>query len=434
MAVQWNLPGARLTVVRVPTRFASGLDGHWEEDVSAASREHELLPLFPPPRNSPLDPPPLLLELQQARSVARVRLFDGGEAWLVTGFEDSRVLLKSDAFSADAGKPGYPRVHRAHSHFTSGQLNHMDPPEHDVYRRMLAPEFVVKRVNALAPTITASVVELLDAMKSEGPGVDLIEMLAVPVPALVTCAMLGVPYEKRDYFVACVDTFLGGKSSPEQVRTGRADLRGFLAELISLRADEPGDDLLSRVIVEQVVPGHLTAEQLVGFAELLLAAGFDTTHNTIGLGTLALLRNADQLELMRSDPSLVDGAVEEILRFLVAPHLGRHRVATRDIDIVGHSFKGGDGVIVALDAANRDPAVFPEPNRLDITRKGQPHLGFGYGVHQCLGAMFARVELRAVFSLLFERLPDLALAIPFEELRFKDDHAVYGCESLPVTW
>lgn len=396
--------------------------------------QHTMLPFFPPPRVDPLDVPPLLLELQRTKPITRVRLYDGDEAWLVTRYEDARVLLRDDAFSADAGKPGYPRVHPTLSHFTSGQLNHMDPPEHDVYRRMLAPEFIVKRVEALRPAIVASVEELIGAMLAKGPVVDLVEMLGIPVPALVTCTLLGVPYEKRDYFVSCVDTFLGGHSTKEQVMAGRAQLRAFLAELIEKRAGAPGEDLLSRVITDHVKTGNLTAEQLVGFAELLLTAGFDTTHNMIGLGTLTLLRNPDQLALLKADPPLVDGAVEEMLRFLNVPHLGRHRVAVRDTEVNGHPFKAGDGVIVALNVANRDPAVFTDPQRFDITRRGQAHLGFGYGPHQCLGAMVARIELRVVFSLLFERIPGLSVAVPFEDIRFKHDNAVYGCEALPVTW
>lgn len=392
------------------------------------------LPLFPPPREYPLDPPPLLRTLQATDPISRVRLYDGGEAWLVTGYETSKELLRDETFSADAGRPGYPRVHPTLTHFTSGQLNHMDSPEHDIYRRMLAPEFIVKRIEALRPEIETSVNALIDDMLKAGPGADLVADFSLPVPALVICTLVGVPYSERDYFVQCAETFLGGHSTLEEVMEARESIQAYLADLIDQRSSNPGDDLLSRVVVQHVLTGNLTAKQLVGFAELLLAAGFDTTHNTIALGVVALLQNPDQLVLLKQDPSAVNGAVEEMLRYLTLPHLGRHRVATRDIEVAGHQFREGDGVIVALNQANRDPSIFPDPDRFDITRKGVPHLGMGYGPHQCLGATVARVELQVAFSILFDRIPSLELAVPLEEIPFKHNNAVYGAESLPVTW
>lgn len=389
---------------------------------------------FPSPREYPLDPPPLLRDLQAAGPISRVGLYTGDEAWLVTGFETAKTVLRHEAFSADAGRPGFPRVHPTLSHFTSGQLNHMDPPEHDIYRRMLAPEFSVRRVEALRSAIEKSVDELIDLMLQKGPGVDLVDVFAISVPALVICDLLGVPYSSREFFVESAETFLGGHSSREEVMEARAAIGDFLRDLIVQRRTEPAEDLLSRVIRQYVEPGDLTVEQLVGFSELLLAAGFDTTHNMISLGVLALMQNRDQLAALNQDPGLVDSAVEEMLRYLNPPHLGRHRVATRDVEIEGHLFREGDGVVVALNQANRDPAVFPDPDRFDITRAGQPHLSFGYGVHQCIGMTLARLELRVVFSKLFTRIPTLDLAVPFEEIGFKHDNAVFGCHTLPVTW
>lgn len=390
-------------------------------------------PMFPPPREYPLDPPPLLRDLQKTGPIARVSLYAGDEAWVVTGFEAAKAVLRHEAFSSDAGRAGFPRVHPTLSHFTSGQLNHMDPPEHDVYRRMIAPEFSVKRVEALRSAIENSVDELIDGMLQKGPDVDLVDAFAIPVPALVICALLGVPYSSRDFFVQSAEVFLGGYSSPEQVMEARAALREFLGGLIEQRRVEPTEDLLGRVVRQYVDPGDLTVEQLVGLAELLLTAGFDTTHNMISLGVLALMQNRDQLAALNQDPGLVDSAVEEMLRYLNPVHLGGHRVATRDVEIEGHLFREGDGVVVARNQANRDPEVFPDPDRFDITRSG-PHLTFGYGAHQCLGMTLARLELRVVFSKLFTRIPALDLAVPFEDIRFKHESAVYGCQALPVTW
>jgi hypothetical protein len=403
--------------------------------MTTAHPDIETLPRFPPPRDSPLHPPPLLLEYQRTAPIAPMRMINDEIAWVVTRFQDSREVLLSDAFSSEAARPGYPRVNLTHAAFSSsGQLHHLDPPEHDRYRRMLAPEFLIKRVETLQPEIAASVTELIDAMVAKGPVADLVSALTMPVPAIVTCTMLGVPWGKRDYFVELVDMFMGGRAAPEEVMAGRTELRGFLSDLIEQRAHTPTDDMLSRLVTAQVLPGNLPAEELVNLAELMLGAGFDTTHNTIGLGVLALLQYPDQLELLKSDPTLINSAVEEILRFQVVPHYGRLRVTARDIEIAGHQFRAGDGVIVALDVANRDPSVFTNPNQMDIIRTGQPHLGFGYGIHQCLGSMFARIELRAAISQLLDRIPNLAMAVPFEELEFKYGAAVFGLKTFPVTW
>ena len=393
-------------------------------------------PLFPMARDrmAPLDPPPELAEMQRHTSVGSISLYGGEEARVVLSYDACRRVLRSPAFSADFQSPGYPRVHPTLTHFAAGQLNHMDPPEHDIYRRMLAPEFMVKRIEQLRSAVSDMVDKLIDGMVAAGPGVDMINAMAISVPALVTCSLLGVPYGKRDFFVGCVDQFLGGKASPDEVAAGRADLRGLLREMIRAKRDNGDDDLLSRVVHDYVETGELKEEQLVGFAELLLAAGFDTTSNMIGLGTLALLEHPDQLAALRDDQTLIAGAIEELLRFLTVPHLGRHRAATEDFEIDGHVIRAGEGVVVALNIANRDPAQFSEPNTLDIRRENRTHLAFGFGVHACLGATLARLELEIVYTALINRMPNLALAVPIDQLEFKSDNAVYGLQHLPITW
>jgi cytochrome P450 len=385
-------------------------------------------------RTGPLDPPPELAEMQRHAPVGRISLYAGEEAWVVLGYDACRRVLRSPAFSADFRSPGYPRVHPTLTHFAAGQLNHMDPPEHDTYRRMLAPEFMVKRIEQLRSAVSDMVEKLIDGMVAAGRGVEMINAMAISVPALVTCSLLGVPYDKRDFFVACVDQFLGGKASPDEVAAGRADLRGLLREMIRAKRDNGDDDLLSRVVHDYVETGELEEEQLVGFAELLLAAGFDTTSNMIGLGILALLQHPDQLAALRDDQTLMAGAVEELLRYLTVPHLGRHRAATQDFEIDGHVLRAGEGVVVALNIANRDPEQFSEPNNLDIRRENRSHLAFGFGVHACLGATLARLELEIVYTALIKRMPNLAVAVPVDQLEFKSDNAVYGLQQLPITW
>jgi cytochrome P450 len=391
-------------------------------------------PLFPMARMAPLDPPPALAEMQARSPIGRIRLYRGDEAWIVTGYELSRQALRSPALSSDFQSPGYPLVQPGHALSQAGSLTHMDPPEHNVYRRMLAPEFIVKRIEALRPQMSDIVDELFTNMMAVGPGIDLVDALAISVPARVTCLLLGLPYEKRDYFVSCVDQFLGGHTSPDEIRQARGSLRALLLEVIQAKRGSSDEDLLARVVHDYVETGDLEEEQLVGFAELLLVAGFDTTSNMIALGTLTLLNHPDQFAALRDDPSLAVGAVEELLRYLTVPHHGRHRVAVEDFVLDGQTIRAGDGMVVALNIANRDPAHFTDPDSLQLDRADRSHLGFGYGVHQCLGATLARLELQIVFTELAKRMPNAAVAVPLEELDFKDDSAVYGVRELPITW
>lgn len=391
-------------------------------------------PRFPMERESPYDPPPGILRLLREEPVSRVTLWDGHEAWLVTRYDDVRTLLTNPDLSADVRRPGYPKVSAALAHFTEGLLNHMDSPEHDVYRRMLAPDFMVKRVESLRGDVEKLVDDLLDAMQTQGPPVDLVASFAFPIPALVTCSILGVPYERKDFFVQCAEAFLSGTSTAEAAAAAGRELHAYLGELIEAKKTASGTDTLSRMVTEYVASGQLDETVLVTLAELLLIAGFDTTANMIALGTLTLLRHPDQLEELKADPGLWPGAVEELLRYLTITHRGRHRVATADIEVGGQLIRAGEGIIAAQDAANRDPDTFADPDVLDIHREARHHLAFGHGVHQCIGAAVARVELQVAYARLFARFPGLELAVPHDEIRFKHESSVYGVAELPVRW
>jgi cytochrome P450 len=391
-------------------------------------------PRFPMERESPYDPPPGILRLLREEPVSRVTLWDGHEAWLVTRYDDVRTLLTNPDLSADVRRPGYPKVSAALAHFTEGLLNHMDSPEHDVYRRMLAPDFMVKRVESLRGDVEKLVDDLLDAMQTQGPPVDLVASFAFPIPALVTCSILGVPYERKDFFVQCAEAFLSGTSTAEAAAAAGRELHAYLGELIEAKKTASGTDTLSRMVTEYVASGQLDETVLVTLAELLLIAGFDTTANMIVLGTLTLLRHPDQLEELKADPGLWPGAVEELLRYLTITHRGRHRVATADIEVGGQLIRAGEGIIAAQDAANRDPDTFADPDVLDIHREARHHLAFGHGVHQCIGAAVARVELQVAYARLFARFPGLELAVPHDEIRFKHESSVYGVAELPVRW
>src|SRR5882724_2193895 len=394
---------------------------------------HELR-RFPMERESPYDPPPRILRLLLDEPVSRVTLWDGAEAWLVTRYEDVRTLLTNPNLSADVRKPGYPKVSAALAHFTEGLLNHMDSPEHDLYRRMLAPDFMVKRVESLRVDVEKLVDDLLDTMQAHGAPADLVASFAFPIPALVTCSILGVPYDRKDFFVECAEAFLSGTSTAEAAGAAGRALHAYLGELIEAKKTASGTDTLSRMVTEHVATGQLDETVLVTLAELLLIAGFDTTANMIALGTLTLLRHPDQLDELKANPGLWPGAVEELLRYLTITHRGRHRVATADIQVGGQLIRAGQGIIAAQDAANRDPDTFPKPDLLDIHREARHHLAFGHGVHQCIGAAVARVELQVAYARLFARFPELELAVPHDQIRFKHESSVYGVAELPVRW
>jgi cytochrome P450 len=392
---------------------------------------------FPMPRDWPLDPPPEYKRLRLESPITRVRLWNGTQAWLITRYDDIRAMLSDPRFSANADHPGFPGqspgmavVRQQYRTFTS-----MDPPEHTVYRRMLTGEFTVKRMEAMREKIQGYVDTLIDDMLRVGPPLDFVQSFAVALPSLIICDLLGVPYEDHEFFQAKARLVTSNKTSKAEAEQATRELCDeYLARLIERKNADPQDDLLSRLIVNHMRKGEVTGHQVVSMARQLLFAGHNTTANTTALGTLALLHHPEQLALLRSDPSLVDSAIEEILRYIDVTHAGRRRVALEDVVIAGQVVRAGEGVIAANPSANRDEAVFPDPDRFDITRNRRDHLAFGYGVHQCLGQPLARVEMRVVFSTLFKRIPTLALAEPIERLGFLHEVFTYGVEALPVTW
>jgi len=277
--------------------------------------------------------------------------------------------------------------------------------------------------------------EHLDAMlANESRSADLVEALAQPVPSLVICEQLGVPYADHEFFQTRSRTLLSRTSAVEDIRAAADELRAYMDKLVSEKEPTPTDDLIGRQIAKHRVEGTYDHDALVSLAVLLLIAGHETTANMISLGTLALLREPEQLALLKADPSRTLGAVEELLRQFTIAEFVTSRVAVADTEVGGVTVRAGEGVLTLGNAANHDPAVFAEPDRLDITRGARNHIAFGYGAHQCLGQNLARVELQIVFDTLFARVPTLRVDTPVSELPFKDDATVYGLHSLPVSW
>jgi cytochrome P450 len=394
-------------------------------------------PEYPMERASgcPVDPPP---DLRALAPVSRVRLWDGSTPWLITRHADVRAILADPRVSADARRAGYPHVSaggRARRTRAPSFIG-MDDPDHARLRRMVTGTFAIRRVDALRPSIQRIVDEHIDALLAGPRPVDLVQAFALPVPSLVICHLLGVPYADHDFFQRRARVLVSRDATVERVRAAHDELTEYLEGVITDKLAEPGDDLLSRLAVEHVATGELSRREAALTAVLLLIAGHETTANMIGLGTLVLLEHPDQLAALREsdDPALIAGAVEELLRYLTIVHSGRRRVALQDIDIDGQTIHAGDGIVLAGDAANRDEDAFSDADRLDIHRDARGHLAFGFGIHACLGQPLARVELQIVYATLYRRIPGMRLAVPLEQIPFKHDSIVYGVYQLPVTF
>ncbi|MFE6741471.1 cytochrome P450 [Streptomyces tubercidicus] len=388
----------------------------------------------PTARTCPFDPPPEYRVLRENDPVAEVTLPDGVPGWLVTGYEEVRAVLADPRFSsrrrplrtggATAGDAPVPPP-------APGMFITMDPPEHTRFRRLLTGQFTVRRMRQLTPQVERIVAERLDAMAAAAGPVDLVQAFALPVPSLVICELLGVPYTDREEFQRNSAALVRLDASSEDVQQAAQALRQFIHRLALAKRDSPTDDILSGLVRS----GELTDEELTGVGVLLLLAGHETTANMIALGTMCLLRNPDQWEALRADASLMDSAVEELLRYLTIIQFGSRRTALEDLEFGGHRIPAGSTVVACLPSANRDAEHFPgDPDQLDVHRPYSPHLAFGHGIHQCLGQQLARVELKAALSALMDRFPTLRLAVPADQVPMRDDMLVYGVHELPVTW
>ncbi|MER8039945.1 cytochrome P450 [Streptomyces hydrogenans] len=392
-------------------------------------------PAYPQARGCPFQPPEGYARYTEEGPVSLVELYDGRRVWAVSGHEEARrVLLDAATFSSDRVHPHYPATApRFEAARKVRNFIGMDPPEHTVQRRMLLSAFTVKKVNALRPGIQRLVDDLLDAIEAKGPTADLVPDFALPVPSIVICELLGVPYADHAFFEHQSRRVVTGTTSLEDSADAFAQLSSYLDGLIRRKEAEPGDGLLDTLIAEQLAPGHLTHRDLVDIALLLLVAGHETTASAIALGVYTLLRHPEQLAAFRADPTVLPTAVEELLRYMAIAD-GVARFATTDTELAGHRVKAGDGVIVVISTANRDEAAFPGADAFDVARGARHHISFGHGVHQCIGQNLARAEMEIALSTLFRRFPGLRLAVAPDALPLKEPGGVQGVWELPVTW
>ncbi|MFD3948204.1 cytochrome P450 [Streptomyces sp. NPDC058579] len=390
---------------------------------------------FPYPRGCPLHPPREYASLRAEQPISKVTLASGRTAWLLTRHEHIRQLLASPDVSSNLAHPGYPLHFDVPAEIMEQMrpvLLAMDPPVHTAQRKMLISEFTAKRVLQLRPRVQEIVDERVSAMlASEGP-VDLVAALALPVPSLVICELLGVPYADRAFFQDRTDKLVSVDADPQERNDAHGELHAYFDQLVTAQEEAPGDNLLGRLVVKNRETGTFSHAELVGMANVLLVGGHETTANMISLGVLALLENPEQRAKLQADPALAPQAVDELLRYFSIADQVTSRVVTADIEIGGVHIRAGEGVIGLSASANHDEAVFSHPDRLDFERGGKHHLAFGHGIHQCIGQNLAKLELEVVFNTLVARVPGLKLAAPVSELPFKDSMGVYGLHKLPV--
>jgi cytochrome P450 len=381
-----------------------------------------------PLRRTGLDPIPELADRRTREPVSRLPVPFGIAVWLVTGHDAVKAVLSSvDGFSNDfgriAGRTG------VNSQQNPGGLGFADPPDHTRLRRLLTPEFTMRRLGRLAPRIDGIVAERLDEMAGTAGPVDLWPAFALPVPSLTICELLGVPYHEREQFqrlsTARFDMAAGAHTSLDAM----SDSLTYLADLVARHRFSPGDGLLGALIREHGT--GIDDRELAGLADGVLTGGLETSASMLALGALVLMEHPGTAAAVRAGDG-VDAFVEELLRYLTVVQMAFPRIALRDVRVGDGEIAAGDIVVCSLSAANRDAVLGPGMDGFDPGRAAHPHLAFGHGLHRCIGAELARMELRAAYPALTRRFPDMRPAVPVSSMSFRETSIVYGVESLPV--
>jgi len=410
------------------------------ETVTSPAAAEAQVPRFPTPRSAecPYAPPRDLLALGDEKPLVKARTWDGSTPWLILGHAAQRAILSDPRVSVDEHLPGFPFPTKTMADTLEHRpltIFNADGADHARFRRMMTAPFTRNRMERLRPAIQQITDQLIDDMLAGPNPADLVKALSLPLPSLMICEVLGVPYADHEFFQEHAEVATNTELTGEQSRASQEALGGYLAKLLMAKMQEPGDDVLTD-FAERIKAKELELPDAVMLTMVLLIAGHETSANMITLGTAALLENPEALAQLQTnqDPQFIAGAVEEMLRYLTIAHLGQRRIALEDIEIEGETIKGGEGIVVPLGAGNWDPAAFPEPDRLDLTREAQHHHAFAWGVHQCLGQQLARIELQVVYGTLYRRIPTLRLAVGRDELKFRGDSLAYGVYELPVAW
>jgi cytochrome P450 len=379
---------------------------------------------------------PLFATLQDEQPICRVRLPFGGDAWLVTRYEDSRKVLSDSRFSrARTLHADIPRMFPEPDEAES--ILSMDPPDHTRLRRLVGQAFTARRIEELRPRVTEIVSELLDQMEQHGPPADVVEMLGRQLPSAVICEVLGVRLENRERFRQWSATAMAvhAVSKPE-LDAALGNLAGYVAGLVHERRDHPTADLLGALVSARDDDQRLSEGELINLGVTLLVVGHETTEKSIGNIVYTLLTHPDQTRRLRASPELIPQGVDELLRYIpLQTSVGSFtRIATEDVELNGVLIHAGDVVFTQLSVANRDERAFSRADELDVSRPQCPHLAFGHGAHLCLGAYLAQMELQVVVEALLARFPRLRLAVPPAHVPWWTAGFVRGPEALPVAW
>jgi cytochrome P450 len=392
------------------------------------------LPAIPVPRaaHCPLHPPAEFAGWRAEPGLQRA-MYHGQPAWVVSRYQDIRAALLDPRLSADtlpaSLKPASP------DSTTPVMFARVDDPEHNRLRRMMTRDFTFRRCEAMRPQIQELVDHHIDQMIASGPPADLVDDFALPVPSLVIALLLGVLPEDLELFQHNSTVGLQTNTTDEQKAQAFAEMYGHIQGLVSRREHDPGDDLISRLVTDYVMAGQLTRETAAMDGVVMMLAGHETSANMISLGTVALLEYPDIFRRLgqTDDQAVIANIVEELMRYLSIVHSQVDRVAIEDFELGGQPIRAGDMVLMNIPAGNWDPEFVENPETLDADRNTRGHLGFGYGVHQCIGQNLARVEMQVAFATLARRLPGLKLAVSPDGLKFKEAD-IYGMKELPVSW
>lgn len=394
--------------------------------------ENSSIPL-PVLRSDPTAVPEEYTRLRGEQPVCPASFVTGDPAYLVTGHEDLKTVLSDERFSRGAMcADDAPRCQAVRPH--PDTILNMDAPRHTHIRKLAAEAFTPRQVEIMRPRIERIVVELLDDMAAMAPPVDLIAAFCLPFPLRIICELLGIPFEDRARFLDTVEVIMTFNSTAAQLGQAYIDLRGYFVDLVTSKRENPGDDFLTVLISRCDKEGQLTESELLSLCTILMVAGHETGVTVITNSAFNLIRHPDQLAALRADPALMPRAVEEMLRVGIPGISPYPRFATSDVKLGDVVIPKGSAVVVNYETALRDPAVFDDPDRFDIRRQPVSQVFFGHGPHFCLGSTISRVELDIGIRHLFERFPNLALAIPPEELRWKDFATLGNFKEFPVTW
>lgn len=382
-----------------------------------------------------LDPVPELGRRRDEERVSRIELAGGAfHMWLVSRYDDVRAVLgDADRFSNDFGN--LTGEGGATDQEDPGGLGFADPPKHTRLRKLLTPEFTVRRLRRLEPRIEAIVDDHLDTMERTGPPADLVSSFALPIPSLVVSELLGVSEDEREELQRISAGRFEFATDGETALTAVNEAVAFLTKVVARQRADPGDGLLGALLTEH--GDDVSDRELAGLADGLLTGGHDTTASMFALGTVLLLKHPEYAEILRDAGNRAEEAgrvIEEMLRYLTVVQVAFPRFAREDVEIGGQTIPAGDMVVCSLVAANRDPALGPNMEKFDPSREVPPVLTFGHGIHHCLGAQLARTEMHIAYPRLLRRFPELRLDVPDEQIPYRQLSIVHGVTSLPVAW